>query len=539
MQQQQNALCLLTALACISGGVLDVQAAEVPTDNPVASHYKSAPDVVPDWIGGLPWDRVVNISDFKGDNDTRLAKAQQTLDGKGGVVFFPAGTYAFENDILLEQGVVLRGADPKGHAKQKDYQPGTRFEFVKYQPSMKGSGTPIDTAFRKITLGDAATVGNCGVVNIAINRAHIYFPEAEQHDTAANRLIFGCLLRNTAAADPTVPNAKYGHQPHQRFTARHRAAIHVFAGENLFVANNRIAKSGDDNFTVERYSLIHVLDGHSQRFRLGSKQPHKVITIEEGVEFDYDNRPGIYANYFGIGAVGGELPDGTPQSHPYGFRKGLVIRDNYIYCSGRSAVAFCGDGTYCGFNVIRFPHGVVRPTTTGLVCSDGSATNDNRAMTMRGYRWVCEGNDYEVHSNMAFNPKIKINDGEGIMHENHHNSAVKDGKIIGNTGNRYLCLWVTNIDGLEIRGNKVTADRHAIHILGRGRTVRNVTIADNELTAGEITVTSDKAQNITITGNRYAGAGRSHITVTNLGWVEPDNKGFDSRLHVPKQKRRK
>ena len=115
---------------------------------------------------------------------------------------------------------------------------------------------------------------------------------------------------------------------------------------------------------------------------------------------------------------------------------------------------------------------------------------------------------------------------------------VKDGRIIDNTGNRYLCLWVTNIDGLEIRGNKVTADRHAIHILGRDRTVKNVTIADNELTAGDITVTSDKAQNITITGNRYTGAGSAHITVTNLTWVKGDNKGFEKQLHVPKSRRK-
>ena len=85
MLRQQNALCLLTAMAWISGGVLAVQAAEVPTDNPIASHYKDTPDVVPDWIGSLPWNRVVNIRDFKGDNDTRLVKAQQTLDVKGGV----------------------------------------------------------------------------------------------------------------------------------------------------------------------------------------------------------------------------------------------------------------------------------------------------------------------------------------------------------------------------------------------------------------------------------------------------------------------
>ena len=157
MQHLTGAMCFLATLTLISDVAVSACAAEIPTNNPVATFYEKTPEAMPPWIGDLPWDRGVSIADFKGDNDARLAAAQKSLGGKGGVVFFPAGDYDFKNDLVLEDGVVLRGANPKGDAKQNNYQPGTRFEFVKYRPSMKGSGTPIDSAFRKITLKDAVT----------------------------------------------------------------------------------------------------------------------------------------------------------------------------------------------------------------------------------------------------------------------------------------------------------------------------------------------------------------------------------------------
>lgn len=508
----------------------------VPTDDPVATHYAGKKGAEPDWVKGLPWGTVVNIADFEGSDDERVAAAQKAVKQKGGgVVYFPVGVYRFKNHVDLEDGVILRGEllQGVGSAKDETYAPGTRFEFPLYQPSMEGSGTPIDTAFKSIRTREA-TAANCGVVNIAINLAHLFFQEAENHGTGRNRLVFGCLLRNTAAADESVPNVQYGHRPHQRFTARHRAAIHVFAGENLFVANNRVAKSADHNFMVKPYTLIQVLDGKSQNFTLGCSQPHKTVTIEDGVEFDYDNRPGIYANFFGIGAAGAGRENGTPQTHPYGFRKGLVIRDNSIYCSGRSAIAFTGDGAVCSFNRILYPKGVVRPTTTGLVCSDGSATNDNRAMTMRGYRWRVEGNEYEVHSNLAYGGRTKINDGEGIMHENHHNSIVRDSVMIGNRGNRYLCIWAVPVEGLVIKGNIVTAGGHAVHVLGRE--VSNVIITDNELTAGGIAVTSSAGLNVRIENNRYTGEGTQKIVVEDLAWVG-ENRSLLAEKSVPRIRR--
>lgn len=521
----------LLALAAASAGTAPATAeaaGKAPADNPVAARYAGMPSAMPAWVAALPWERVVSVRDMPGATDAERVRAAQEAVMKqgGGVVFFPAGTYVFQEDLVLEDGVILRGETPaEPHAKSESYALRSRFEFPKYQASMEGGGTPISTAFKRIRLRDPAGASRCGVVNLAIHRGHIHFEDGAGHQTGTNRIVFGCILSNTAAADTGIPNKEYSQQPHQRFTARHRAAIHVFSGENLFVANNRMPKSGDDNFLVKPYTLVRVLNGKGQDFNFKSGKPFKVETLEDGVEFDYDNRPGIYANFFGIGSMGRALPNGTPETRPHGFRKGTVVRDNFIYCSGRCAIAFTGDGVNCSFNVIRYPSGLRRPTTTGLVCSDGSATNDNRAMTLRGYRWHVEGNDYEVYSNLACDGKTKINDGEGIMHENHDNSAVRDGTIVGNTGNRYLCLWVMDIDGLLIRSNRVTAGGAAIHVLSGDRPVRNLRILDNELTQGRIDVTAGSAEGVEIARNRFVGEGEGRMVVDNPSWAH-DNERF-------------
>ena len=73
-----------------------------------------------------------------------------------------------------------------------------------------------------------------------------------------------------------------------------------------------------------------------------------------------------------------------------------MIRDNYIYSTGRTAIAFTGDEVVCAGNVVRFQKDVWRQTNTGLKETSGSSTNDNRAVQMHGYRWRVEDNDYEV-----------------------------------------------------------------------------------------------------------------------------------------------
>ena len=228
--------------------------APAPTNDPAVSLNLG-------WTGKLKWDRVIDITSIEGADGwgSSLIIAQEKLtekNGDGGVVYFPPGEYRFEDHIELKDGIILRGADPKGgSAKDDNYQPLSRIEFPKYQPLLKGDGTPIDTAFKGIRLEKPASAANCGVVNLAINRGHIHLGEGEAHRCGGNRIVFGCVLRNAAVADPRVPNPDLGQHAWQRFTDRHHAAVDVKSAENLLVANNRLPKSGDDDFTMKDFIL--------------------------------------------------------------------------------------------------------------------------------------------------------------------------------------------------------------------------------------------------------------------------------------------
>ncbi len=510
MRTSQNHLLALATLLLLGTGAARSQA---PTDNPAAP-YKLA------WTEQLNWKQVVDIQDVPGASlDERLEQAQRRLGGKGGVVFFPAGVYAFRDHIKLKDGVVLRGAAPRGatDARRDGYDPPTRFEFPRYVPKLDGEGTPTATAFKGITLEDPGTASNCGVVHIAINRGHIAFGDGEGHRAGRNRLVLGCVLRNAAVAAADVPSATLGQHAWQRFTARHHPAIGVRVAENALIANNRLPPSGDDNFLQKGY----VVQGRKR----------EKLAVDEGVLFDYDNRPGIYANDYGIGPGGGAGVAGTPESHPHGFRKGVVIRDNYLYHTGRCAISFTGDGTVCAGNVIRFKPGVGRWTVTGLSNVTGSGTNDNRAVQMRGYRWVVEDNDYEVHSNIALPSRYRINDGEGLMHEAHVNSAIKGSRLVNNKGNAYLSIYrVHGIDGLLVRGNDVRVGKgiEAIFVVSgfhqQDFPCRGVTIEGNTTAGSGIRVAGRPAADNVVRGNRHVGPGG--VIVNQADARLEDNTGY-------------
>jgi hypothetical protein len=493
-------------------------AAAPPTDNPAA-------DLKIAWVNALPWKNVVSIADFPGDDASkRVEAAQKAVVAKGGgVLFFPAGVYTFKDHLKLENGVIWRGETPSvPSAKDDAYDPPTKFEFPKYIPKMEGEGTPIDTAFKGIYLTNPETDSDCGLVNIAINRGHVDFKEGEAHKCGKNRLVYGCVLRNAAVAQSQVPDAKIGQHPWQRFTERHHPAVRLHSAENALVANNRLPKSGDDDFLQEGYIILD-----------GKKKP---VEVKEGVLFDYDNRAGFYVNDFGIGTPGGGDPSGTPESHPHGFRKGIVIRDNYIFATGRCPISFTGDGTICSFNVIRIPKGIWRPTATGTHMTFGSSTNDNRGVQMRGYRWTLEGNDYEVHSNMAYDGKYRINDGEGLMHEGHVNSGIRDSKLINNKGNSYLSIFhCGDINGLVIRGNTISTPGgiEAIYVVSHKsrdtlkHECKNVVIEDNITMGSGIMLRGDPTGGNIIRNNKHMGPNGKLTNAANAR-VE-NNTGYDAK----------
>ncbi len=501
-----------------------VRAASAPTTNPTAALRLA-------WTDKLRWDAVVDLTGVVDDDefwDERLERAQQAVTEKGGgVVFFPAGTYRFREDIRLRSGVILRGSEPAVGTSARDerFAPASRLEFPRYASSFTGSGTPVDTAFKGIVLADPATAANCGVVHLAINRGCIALAETEEHRCGANRLVFGCVLRNAAGVMAEVPNTQQNQPAWLRYTHKFRPAIRVHAAENALVANNRIPKSGDDNFTMKDYPLLD--------------RQKKLVAFD--VEFDYDNRPGIYVNHHCIGGAGGSGDDGTPETHPWGFRKGTVIRDNYVFNTGRCAIGFSGDGVFCTGNVVRFPKGLVRPTVTGVHCSYGSSTNDNRAVEMRGWRWVVEDNDYEVHSNLCSDGKYRINDGEGLMHEDHCNSTIVDSRLVNNRGNSYLSLFhVGAIDGLHVEGNDiatqagdsdiyVTAARHK---QPGNFPIKRVTIVKNVTHTNGIRVQGWPAEKVVVRDNRHV-ATKPGLLINEADAELANNTNYEVRTGAP------
>ncbi len=519
-----------SVLVMLVAGWSALASADLPADNPVAARYG---DAAPAWTGQLPWDRVVDVTAFGGETaDARLEAAMDALGEAGGVVYFPPGEYRFADDIVLRDRVILRGAAPEGvvDARDEAYTLRTRFEFPRYVPQLEGEGTPVETAFKHIRLARPERDRQVGVVHIAIHRGHIHFAHGPEYAAGRDRLVFGCILRNTAYIDRGVPDERFGQHPWQRWTARHRAAIHVNARENLLVAGNRIPRSGDDSFAMPGYVAIRPIGVGSMGFRIDRHRGEP--TELEDVVFDYDNRPGIYANSYPIGPPQyGEEPLGTPESHPQGFRTGTEIRDNFIYATGRTAISFTGDGVVCAGNVIRMAPDVYRPTTTGLVTSDGGATNDNRAVRMHGYRWVVEDNDYTVFRNRAFDRRHWINDGEGLMHERHTNSMIVDSVLRNNRGNAYICIWRAPVDGLRIEGNHIDTDSSwgGICVLAErsrvGIPVHRVEIVGNTTRGRGISVLGGPATESVIRGNRHLGGG-GRIR-NSAGAAVEANEGFD------------
>jgi hypothetical protein len=258
---------------------------------------------------------------------------------------------------------------------------------------------------------------------------------------------------------------------------------------------------------------------------------NKVETID-GVVFDFDNRPGIYVNHYSIGGGGGADPIGTPELFPHGFRKGNVILGNFVHATGRTAIGFCGDGSVCSHNVIRFVDNVWRPTTTGLGLTFGSSTNDNRAVEMRGWRWTVTHNDYLVYKNICSDKIYRINDGEGLMHEGHVNSGIKGSVLSFNKGNTYLSMWhVGGIDGLTVEGNDIRiADKHpAIYVVAdrakRPHPIENVVIKANETTSS-IVLGGSPSKNNLVALNVYTGPGTGKIVDKARAKIE-NNKGFE------------
>jgi len=151
--------------------------------------------------------------------------------------------------------------------------------------------------------------------------------------------------------------------------------------------------------------------------------------------------------------------------------------------------------------------------------------NNNRAIEMRALRWVVEYNNYEVYSNTQPLEEEwfgKYGDGEGLMHEQHDNiPLIKDSKLRYNVGNRYLCMWRTPIDGLEIEGNmiRISPTQH----MGEG--------TPGICIQGQVHKTDSllEIRNVKIINNITSGTGIRMLGIDKGGNVIRGNKHIDSK----------
>lgn len=490
-----------------------------PTDNAIAAAYGN--DAYP-WTNKIKWDCVYNIKDFSAATMVAQFNAARDAAAKsGGVVYFPAGTYNFEDSIELKNGVVIRGDNPEvKDAKSREYRPPTQLVFPKYEPKLSGDGTPNDTAFKTISTQSVNEDSNIGLINVDVNRAAINFVNNKDNATNENIVVFGVRSNNVARPDRGVPDRSF-QEGWMRYSDRFASNIKVHAHANVLVANNRVNDNITDNYNQPGYK-VKTIDGDA------------VVTYAEGdkVPFHYGNHYGIVVNR---SKAGGFKPNADPESEPRLFRKGIVIRDNWVYHTMRVAIMGAGDGLIIQSNLVKDESGKQWWThPTGLKQPRGAVTLENRAIDWSGWNVRIEDNTYEVYRHRVMDTGYLSVDGEGILIQECCGGTKINGAIIrNNQGNSYIGLYkVPSMKNVEISENRLgnsISDTSLIYVNAdtnnRESSMDNVMIKNNTVEGGIFAQASAGGSGNAIENNRGNNSGSikssCHVRVSG-------NSGFNS-----------
>jgi hypothetical protein len=496
-----------------------------PTDNPIAEKYSNSSYP---WTNQIKWNCVYNIQDF--DGITMVARFNAARDAAaangGGVVYFPAGTYSFEDSIRLKNGVVIRGESSSvTDAKNSEFNPPSKLEFPKYEPQFSGNGTPNDTAFKTLTTTAGDTDSNIGLVNLDINRAAIALRGDIDTGNNQNIVIYGIRSNNVAEPDPGVPDTSF-QSPWLRYSYRFAANIKVNVKENLLIANNRINDNITDNYDQPGYQVKPL-------------QGDQIITYAEGnkVPFHYGNHYGIVVNR---AKSGGFQKNANPNTEPGLFRTGITVRDNWVYHTMRVAISASGDGLVIQDNQVRDERRKQWWThPTGLREPRGAVTLENRAIDWSGSNVLVEGNQYEVYRHRIRDTGYLSVDGEGILIQECCGGTEVNGAIIrNNQGNTYIGLYkIPSIKNVEIVGNRVNAELTDIELIYVNADTNNapgvmedVTIANNIVNGGILAKGTGGGRRNTVENNQ----GNNSATLTYSCHVDAKgNTGFQEPPCLP------
>ncbi len=491
-----------------------------PTDNPVAAKYGNDYS----WTDEIKWDCVYNITDFRVNTDIERFNAARDAAAAngGGVVYFPAGEYNFEDNIYLKNGVVLRGDNPNvADAKSSGYAPRSRLVFPKYEPRLMGNGTPNDTAFKKIYTENPSGDSNIGLVNLDINRAAIWIvgaPEGGQHQ---NLVVFGIRSNNVAAPDAQVPDVSF-QDGWMRYSDRFATNIKLNGMANILVANNRLNDAVTDSYEQPGYK-VKTADGKS------------VLTYREGnkVPFSYTDHYGIVVNR---SKSGGFALAATREVEPALFRRGIVIRDNWIYHTMRSAIHAAGDGLVIeGNQITDNPRKQAWAHPTGLKEPRGAATFENRAIDWSGANVRIVGNQYQVYRHQIMSSHYLSTDGEGILiQECCGGTLVQGAEVANNQGNSYIGFYkVRDLENVKITGNSLlenVANSDLIFVVADTNNapygMKNVLIENNQVNGSILVKGTAGGSGNVVRNNRGNNSGAimvsCHVNVSgNTGFAVP------------------
>ncbi len=495
-----------------------------PRDNAIATKYGQ--NTYP-WTDEIKWDCVYNIQDFAGKTMSDRLSAAIAAAAAGGVIYFPAGIYEFNEHIYLSNNIVLRGETPRvTDAKSQDYAPPSKLVFPQYIPQFSGNGTPNDAAFKKIFTRDSDHDSNLGLVNLDINRAGISIIGNSETGTNKNLVIFGIRSNNVADPDPQVPDLSF-QAPWMRFSDRFAANIKLQAKENILVANNRLNDDPTDIYEQPGYQVK-------------SREQKSIITYAEGskVTFNYTDHYGIVVNR---SKSGGFQLAATPETEPGLFRKGIVIRDNWVYHTMRVGIQASGAGLVIQDNQIKDnPRKVAWVHPGGIREPRGADTFENRAIDWSGENVNISGNQYEVYRHRIMDSKYFSTDGEGILiQECCGGTRVNGAEIKHNLGNGYIGFYKTqDIKNVTIQGNTVLNspgnNTPLIYVVAdtnnRPYSMQNVQVKDNRV-EGSILVKASAGGTGNIVQNNQ-GNNQGAIEVS-CHVTARDNQGFADKPCLP------
>jgi hypothetical protein len=429
-------LCGATSAASAAAAASCGSKSGGPVDAPTSTLYGAGSYP---WAEGMvPWSCVYNVKDYAGTPDDAFAAAQAAAlaaSPPGGVVYFPAGSYAFTKLIPLASNVVIRGA-PTTQPAKSGKAPGP------LAPST------VFTCPKRAHLGVfSLATNNSGVVNIEMDGcAVMLWPELgpggqtfswptdfENYwysaksilSLGANKLVLSNQVHDVSFGYPSPAQPPAGQN---EFPWVFSTAIACYGSENVLVGNNLVRKSDDQTSPV----TLRLKESNGTYTNITTTYPT-------------DDRYGIDVGRVLLGAVlgasnnpGGACPSEwgtiTPACMPWLFPTGVTIRDNYVYQNGRVGVSFAsglpanesttiGAGAQVTNNHVEVAAGTVCWTVRGTSFSTGSDTNENRGYDKAGYGANITFNTGHINSQHASNTPYMTVDGEGILQQPGQNSA--------------------------------------------------------------------------------------------------------------------